>query len=586
MKSNTENLAYNEATIARIVEFKDMYPNEDIPTLESLLQDVSRKDGINISQTLLKSYVNANFDGMQNFFSWSNDKDDFEKRFANSEKLNKESSIFCTNQTAIELLKFIYSLPYKLVSTPFSKNEYSDIEKNIFKAMLVINTKLMSFVHERKSAIKQQIAELMLVNSFSQKDINEFDLKKAYQEIISKTIDAFDYFANSIYFKPIYEEFLKRTGIDNYQTYVRTILGLAALFFNEGYAILKNDIIEQTDSRIMNRSVLDYLSIPVDENIEFSKNVDYVAFRDKPLIKYPDGSYRIINVQFLLERLYNSLYFEFKDIAKDLEIKGSFVNEYTSEFSEKHLLELYLTKSGIETNYDIHQNGGESLGLAKKGEDGEPDYYLRKTDKNRIILFENKDILINAETKQSRNFEETIAEYKNKLLLKTYKMSNGEKVDIKNPKPIGIGQLVTQIKKIQDKNAFWDKEASIDSMIYPVLVLSNSNILPDGLPYLMQNWYEEECKNRSVKIEYARPLIVMSIATILLYSEEFAQHGFEYYFDLYYKSLEDSKKSESSDLLLAVANESVSFDDYMKKVHNKSFENIFNSYKDKIFNME
>ncbi len=61
---------------------------------------------------------------------------------------------------------------------------------------------------------------------------------------------------------------------------------------------------------------------------------------------------------------------------------------------------------------------------------------------------------------------------------------------------------------------------------------------------------------------------------------------FEYYFDSYYKSLEESKKSESSDLLLTVANESVSFDDYMKKVHNKSFENIYNSYKGKIFNMD
>lgn len=102
----------------------------------------------------------------------------------------------------------------------------------------------------------------------------------------------------------------------------------------------------------------------------------------------------------------------------------------------------------------------------------------------------------------------------------------------------------------------------------------------------MQNWYEEECKLRKVETRYARPLIMMSISTILLYSEEFGKHGFEYYFDLYYKSLEESKKSESSDLLLTVANESVSFDDYMKKVHAKSFENIYASYKDKIFNMD
>lgn len=429
MKSNTENLAYNEATIARVVEFKDMYPNEDIPTLESLLQNVSREAGINLSQTLLNLYANANYDGMQKFFSWSHHKDDFEERFANAEKLDEQSSIFCTNQTAMELLKFIYSLPYQTSSSNIS----SDIEINILKAMLAINTKLMSFKHEIKGNDKHAIAELMLVNSFSQKDINEFDLKKGYQEIISKTIDAFDYFANDTYFKPIYEEFLKRIGIDDYQTYVRTILGLIALSINEGYAILKNDIIEQTDSRIMNRNVLDYLSIPIDENIDFSQNIDYITFRDKPLIKYPDGSYRIINVQFLLERLYNSLYFDFKDIAKDLKIGNSFVNEYTYKFSEKYLLELYLTKSGIQANYSINQNGDESSKLAETGEDGEPDYYLREESKNSIILFENKDILINATTKQSRDFEDTIADYKNKLLLKTFKYVMGRKSTLKIP---------------------------------------------------------------------------------------------------------------------------------------------------------
>lgn len=102
------------------------------------------------------------------------------------------------------------------------------------------------------------------------------------------------------------------------------------------------------------------------------------------------------------------------------------------------------------------------------------------------------------------------------------------------------------------------------------------------MSYLMQKWYEGRCKSDKVNLGTLRPLIVLSISTLLLYADEFAKNGFEYYFEKYYKSIDDAKKQQH-DPHLACSNLSVSFSEYMKKVYPKDFVGIFNSYKKKIF---
>lgn len=104
--------------------------------------------------------------------------------------------------------------------------------------------------------------------------------------------------------------------------------------------------------------------------------------------------------------------------------------------------------------------------------------------------------------------------------------------------------FLTQNPEQVDNNAFWDKVAPTDSLIYPVLVVGDSKLLPDGMSYLMQKWYEGRCKSDKVNLGTLRPLIVLSISTLLLYADEFAKNGFEYYFEKYYKSIDDAKKQQ------------------------------------------
>lgn len=570
--SSKENMAYTSFEIQMVVGFKDIYPELGTPpSIISLLSQIPREKIIRVAQVLINDYKNAKVEDMQKFFSTNNEalKEDFNRRFMKLDK-SKVSYNFCTTQTPIELLKYAYAIPY-------SYKEFKDegVEEDLLKAILCINEKLMEYTYSSTTQDSmEKVAELMVVNSFSQKDINNFNLNYVFREILTKSIDLFEYVSTDEYFKPIYNEFLKKLEIDSYKEYIISILGLFAIIKDKGAGTFTYDAQKDLDN-LIKTNILDHISMPINNNVSLDKNEDYRIFRDKPLIKLPNGSYEIVNIGFLLERLFSSLYFDFKFIAKELGMNG-FEDQYKQSFMEKTLLCKYLENINRSAKYTV-MSSKASLAIKKKGEDGEPDYYMKTNKTRNIILFENKDILINGKIKESRDFNNIIAEYKNKILLKIY----NDKGVIKTPKPEGIGQLVEQMKKIQINNAFWDKTAPTDSLIYPVLVVGDSKLLPDGMSYLMQRWYEDRCKSENINFGKTRPLIVISISTLLLYTDEFAKKGFEYYFEQYYKSIEDAKK-QNEDPYLACSNLCVSFSEYMKSVYPKDFTYIFNSYKEKI----
>jgi hypothetical protein len=579
-KRNTST--YTSAAIAKVIGFREIYPEQQVPTLESLLKDMPREKIIRVAQVLTNLYQKEGLDNMQKFFSPNNVtlKEDFNKRFLRMKNDKSTNPHFmCVLQTSIELVKQAFTIPYKQ-----QKAIEEQFEENLLKVILVINDKLMDFKPktENKNSF-EQIAELMVVNSFSQKDINKFDYNDVFREVFSKSIDLFEYVSTNNDFAEIYREFLKKLNIRDYKEYLTTILGIFCIIMqnalrnkeagqDEQWAGTFHYRPEDDPDKLINTNVLDYISLLIDKDVPLGANEDYKVFRDKPLIKLSDDSYEIVNVGFLLERLFYSLYFDFQSIAKGLNITD-FSDRYKQSFMEKTLLCKYLDMANDDQRYTAMNS--KDIKTQHPTHGGEPDYYMRA--ENTVILFENKDIMINGAVKESRDYDKIIAEYKNKLLFKTH--SNNKSLPVNKQKPEGIGQLVEQITKIQSEKAYWDTSVPKDSIIYPVLVVGDSKLLPDGLPALMQKWYEDNCRTKKIDMNKAKPLIVMSISTLLLYAQEFKENGFEYYFERYYKSIEASKSKRSG--LVDLVNATVSFSEFMKKVYSKDFGQIYERYKDK-----
>jgi len=130
---------------------------------------------------------------------------------------------------------------------------------------------------------------------------------------------------------------------------------------------------EKDKDKLISTSVLDYISLKWDYNYPINENSDYKTFRNKPIIKFPDGSYEIQNMGFVLERLFSSLFFDFSTIAKELKLTN-FENEYKENFGEKTLLCKYIELANELKRY-FALSSNDSKAISKEG--GEPDYYSK-----------------------------------------------------------------------------------------------------------------------------------------------------------------------------------------------------------------
>lgn len=131
------------------------------------------------------------------------------------------------------------------------------------------------------------------------------------------------------------KRFLAKYEIKNWRNYVVTIL---ALVLNANYQtrMLNFKNIKDED-RLINRNIVDLLSFSYSTTVDYKENVDYKFFRQYPIIKMQDDKYIIYNVGFLLDKLYDSLYFELKTIAESIESKQKInvSSLITNEFIEK-----------------------------------------------------------------------------------------------------------------------------------------------------------------------------------------------------------------------------------------------------------
>ena len=330
----------------------------------------------------------------------------------------------------------------------------------------------------------------------------------------------------------------------------------------------------ETVSNLITMSVMEKLSIDVDtdpikysndDEYDESGNSDYKVFKGKPLIKLANGSFAVYNTEIVIDRVFSSLYFDFNEIRRNLSGRQpDIANIFTSEFIEKTLF-AGLVSSCINLN-DYNAYNEEELLKVHKIKDkelGYPDFLIRNTSRNKLILFECKDIRLNAWIKESRNYDLLERELKNKIVKKKYKTDRQQKCHIKMmPKRIGVGQIAGHVANVSNGCFPWAKDLPKDAIVYPVLVIADNRLIFDGLPRLMQQWYYE-CLNEEGVTDTIkeRPLIMMSPLTLIKYHDLFYSNGFEFFFDSYYRSINKQMIQDELDAI----NKSISFDTYMEQ---------------------
>ena len=579
-------------SVIKALEFSSVFHGCCRVSVKKVLTCMTRDRAALLAATLNRRYCNK-APGIIVYMLSEDDNKRFELIRRVSSAVEKDAKrgyedVVAFDIAPLEILRIVFSM------NPNSMREEPDADINkvhwaLVKSITQINEDLMLYTINKKDDL--QVAKLIMVNSASYNDILKDD-KDAYLYQVTQSFLFFKLLENTPKYQVLLNAFYDYFEIKSWKEYVRTVFSLALMSYKEDTEVLRKTI-ETDPPGMLSLSVLDRLSIDVNNEVfpysskdEFDRNgnSDFRQLKSRPLLRLSDGNYVIHNTRLLIDRLFSSLYFDFQLIDEKLEGKHPDVSGlFTEMFAEKTMFAGFLNDCLQTEVYDsFEEKQLKKIYKIKDGEPGYPDFYLRNKSANTAILFECKDIRLNAWIKGKRDYSVLEQELRNKIVEKTYKLDDKEKCRISvEPKRIGVGQIAAHAVNMRKGLFPWDKELPVDCTIYPVLVIADNRLIFDGLPYLAQQWYEERLKVEGGEPDSSRPLIMMSPLTLLKYKSLFLEKGFEYYFEEYYSSLKIERTGGIVDLI----NSMISFDDFMNQ-YSYSLEDLRVEIMDTLYTSE
>ena len=515
--------------LMRVIQYSDLYPEEagNLPKVTRLIKGLTRESLCTITANMVQRingmpFFDNNLDPRRSEYDFVrfflSDKDPFFvqdviKRHAvakNRLPADYDGGFYATSKTAImSFQRFFFS-----VMPERTQVVSEQLEKDFFKALLLVNEKVYEVKYDEKKHETEpddlRLARLLLANSYSNEDVEASDLHDLFRRQVTKSISLFYFLFRSKdkRVKVLRSRFRSHFHIGKWDEYlIPHIMTIYFLKQNSGVLVLKGGKHGKKARRVIEKSCIEK-----DAVIPVADNPDFMVFRGSPFVRLKKHQYAITNQAFVIEHMYNSVYFELRRYRKDAGFfsDDEFRQYYTTEYSQKYMFEGYV-KGCIPANAIKSISGSscdEMLEAARKrgiNTDGivPPDYYVRVPE--GCILIEYKDALTNAKVKESRDAEQLFADIKRKF----FENDRGSHK--------GVTQLLDCAMAIQNGNFFFDNPAC-KSVIYPVLVVENPVYSMRGMHTLLEYMMREECSRRNMSPETIKPLILMDVATLKLYA--------------------------------------------------------------------
>lgn len=564
----------NQSKMMGVVGYTQLYPEIAMPPIEQLLSGIPRIWAIrlvsNIQNKLVgKPFFNPHFTdektsqidvprfflGPDNYYFTLDVVRRYRHYIAKEEAMQMQPmECAAASETPLLLLKHIMAAPEydTKVSMP-------SLERNLFTAFLVANQTTMNrdqgVIPYGQEDIELYVASLLL-SRFAYNDFtnNETELIELVRNQSSRTICFFDFICNNSLTKDLYNDFLKEYEISSWHDYIRTYWAIITFVQNKtGVLDFKRLRVEDG---LLSERIVDKDSIDIHEPIPLEKNVDYTTFRERPFIKIAPHEYVVIDISFLISRMYDGLYFIFNELwtRKHPDDKKRFNQIYTTELSEENILTTCL-KEVAKVNDWFSLSDKECKSIIREDKlSSPPDFYIRAG--KDVYLFECKDIKIQKEIKANGTIQQLLMEINKNLVGHLDKKGKRKKK--------GVGQLVRNAKRIQENLFAWDKVVDNNSRIFLVLVLADSKQVAAGWKNYLNRKMQEECARQKVNCKNVMPLILMDLGTLILYKYNFMENGFLNYFLKYCQETEfDTRKIASGDRITAIVNQTLSFSGYM-----------------------
>lgn len=415
------------------------------------------------------------------------------------ERIIPHSYIIASESTGLELLRQVFSTNnYDAHQSPVLQ------EQNLFKAILLLNTRLSKMEIKEEYTQNGDLTELFYAKSLLLNSLNNYEnlnLKDEYLTLI-QVIKGFYFFkfCENSKLKEHLKLFLKKRGLPSWEQYLYNAIKLLLfpLKNKKGYSTI---LINHDNEGY---SFLHSHAFSINSIISLESNKDYTFFKSHPLIEVDANTFLPINALFCINHLYRSIYFEFRAANEQLKGTPSYINGrglrtvITTEFSEQYMFDKFISRIFKRQN-GIKLSDNDCKRIARIGH--EPDFYFRSG--NNILLFENKDIMISADTKRSGKYDEIETTINEKLIKKA-----------------GICQLIHHIRNIDNKSFIWDKQLPKHPRVYPIIVLDDSSLCVPGLNYILNAAFEEQLKANKIQIK-VYPLVVIELDTLIAFVNDF-----------------------------------------------------------------
>ena len=567
---------YNQGKLAGIVGYKQLYPNGEIYPLEKLLTGLPRIWAIrlvsNMQNKLVgKPFYNPDFKDEETtqidvprFFFGPNNLDqllDVIHRYKaystqETEKKRQPMEYATGSETPLLLLKYIMSM-----QESDGSDHIVQLEKKLYTAFLIANEFTLNRNQGEAPYKLEDDLELylacLLMSRYTYNDFinQESDINELVRNQNIRTGKFFNFVSQHPQLKDLYDEFLQVYGLISWKDYLRTYWSILAL------AKYKTGVINferlRDEDELLSEQIVDKDSIDIHEVISLEDNVDYQAFREKPFIKIAPHEYAVIDVSFMIYRMFDGLYFIFNDLwqCKHPDNTQGFNTIFTTEFSEGTVL-VNCLKEVANTHGWLSLTDNECKSIVPERKlSSPPDFYIR--DGKDVILFECKDVKIPKEVKAEGTIQQLLDEVDKDFV--GYHDTKKNKWRCK-----GVGQLVRNAKRILEGEFIWDKNVDKNSRIFLVLVLADGRQVDAGWKNYLQRKMREECIRQETDYKKICPLILTDLGTITFYKGNFKKSGFLQYFISYYEKTTFNPSTISiGDTITNVMNQTMSFSRYM-----------------------
>ncbi|MEZ0607855.1 hypothetical protein ACAW74_05025 [Fibrella sp. WM1] len=550
------------------LEFKDVFPDEEIQSIDSYLASVNNEDIVRISAHIIAGVSHlekwSNWEWLLNGTWFSEKNKDFATKLYRKIKLLdfKNGSINETTHSFVSKIDSLYFLEYALglnINTNNRTVRPEEAEINLFKALLLVNRDQNVKHNSGYSKISEsdldagvQFFTPISVAEREFMDDSPFLIYYTLTAQLAKALYCFQFFSESN--KEILNVFYEKYSCKDFNEYINAFSRIINwIFINQNYSDGFSPVVFEIDD-----SMIGFM-----ENFIISStiydDIDFIALRTRPIIKYDDKSYMVVYDLFVIQKIYNGLYFELKEIYDLIgeRKKPLFRQYFTTEFSEKFLL--YNVMQSIYSKRSYIQFSGTEI---EKYTLGGADYYIRNG--NKVFLFENKDIFISGKVKTSYSMKNIASTIDEKL------------VNVK-----GLPQIINNIKMIL--NGIYKFDIGLKQskcIIYPILVIHDSSLNAVGINTYLNNKFKSmlyKMENEGYDIKKIKSLTVINIDTLIILRDAISSKRIilETAIDEYNKYLKKAKsKLNNNKFTISQIGSyeyasAVSFDDFLLTVYVK-----------------